>query len=268
MSADRLRSMRRRQRHDAARFFPLRLDEVLVAVHAGERRDRTMGPLCQEHGTPAGERRPEGDGGEGVTEIVLAVTEGSLAVLPCFAPVDGGERDQHEIRVAAHRCRPCALIERAAQLERLPIRRVMVHSRRACQARHSTTDDVCLGRVEVAARRIHAQRPPRSAELLPRREPKRMPEHVAECGRRQRRRRARGIEEPVVRDGSRKIVADRRGRRRVQGKGRSPAVGAERVRLRRPVQISKRLGEPVEVMLRAVVVMLNGRPRVGESQGD
>ena len=171
------------QRHDARRLFALGFDEVFVAVDARGRGNRTLRPGGQQRGAPSGEAGGDGHGRDGVSEVVLAVAERPLAVLPRFAPVNGRERDQHDVVSSADSAPPRVVVERASQFERVTVRRVVVDRRPVGQPGHGSAHDVGFGRVEVAARRVHAQRPPRRLEHLPRRQSQRVPEHVADGGR-------------------------------------------------------------------------------------
>jgi hypothetical protein len=92
-------------------------------------------------------------------------------------------------------------------------------------------DDVGFGRMKIAARRIDAQRPARAAEFLPRRESQRVAEQMADLG-----------------------VAWRGVGARRQRNFRCAAKRSERIRLRCPVQITKRSGKPMKVMFGAVVI--------------
>src|SRR5262245_15523787 len=89
-------------------------------------------------------------------------------------------------------------------------------------------DNVGFGWMEVAARRVHAQRPSRPAELFPGRQAERMAEDVR----------------------NHRPIGD-------EGGLRSAVEGAEGIRLRGPIEVAERPGEPREMMLRAVVVAVN-----------
>src|SRR5688572_25292414 len=110
-----------------------------------------------------------------MARVVLAVAEGALAVLPRLAPVDGGESDEERARGQAA-CEKRIELGWAvgAALERVAARRVMEKSRRFAQLRNAIDEEIALGGMQVAARRIHAQRPARAARLLPRRERERV----------------------------------------------------------------------------------------------
>src|SRR5262249_1686241 len=166
-----------------------------------------------------------------VTEIVLAVAERALAVLPGLAPVNRGERDEPRRRVADG-VRPDGRVERAAVLQRMTIGRVVPDT----AAGGAAADHVRFGGMQVAAGRIDAERPARAAELLPRRQAERMAQHAADRG------------EPGTRS------------RMMEERDWSADERTERSGLTRPVEISERAGEPREVMLGAVVVAVNDAP--------
>ena len=144
---------------------------------------------------PAERRRGDAHRADGMARVVLAVAEGALAVLPRLAPVDrrepsrnacGGKPRMRRASSAsgqsARRSRPCSR------------RRVMEQARRLAQLRDPADQHVALGGMQIAARRIHAQRPARAARLLPRRERERVfeqPRKRAQVHRRARHRAAR-----------------------------------------------------------------------------
>src|SRR5438128_594245 len=72
----------------AAGLLSLGVDEILVAIDAGKSAHVRMRPVRQHRRAPADKRGGHADGGDGVTEIVLAVSECAFAVLPCLAPVN------------------------------------------------------------------------------------------------------------------------------------------------------------------------------------
>ena len=145
-------------------------------------RDRAVRPRRLQRGTPPGEPAGHRQRRDGVTEIVLAVAERPLAVFPRFAPMNRRQRDEQDVRSAAERALPRAFVEQAAQFERVTIRGVVIDRRLISQSMQRAANDIRLGRVEVAAGRIDSERPPRRLEMLPRREPQRMPQHVANGG--------------------------------------------------------------------------------------
>src|SRR5437667_4843131 len=115
-----------------------------------------------------------------MTEVVLAVPKRALAVLPRFPPVNRRERDEPLRRFRSNDPPPFVRIERAPLLERMSIGGVVVHARSRRDPRRRTADDVRFRWMEIAAGRVHPERPARSAKLFPRREPERVPEDVAD----------------------------------------------------------------------------------------
>ncbi len=81
-------------RQDAAGLFAVGLGEICLAIDAGHRRDRAVGPRRQQHGPPPDEGGGDRHSRYGVTEVVLAVAKRSLAVFPRFAPMNGRQGDE------------------------------------------------------------------------------------------------------------------------------------------------------------------------------
>ena len=130
------------------------------------------------------------------------------------------------------RVEPRRVRTRQRSLERVPIRRVVIDGGRVADAGHGPGDHVGFGRMEVAARRVDAQRPPRLAELFPRRQPQRMPQDVSN---------------PSASCGLRVRMADRRQRRRprrASGAARRRRAGkrSERIAVGTPSRDSRATG--------------------------
>src|SRR5213596_1887675 len=159
-----------------------------------------------------------------MTEVVLAVPKRALAVLPRFAPVNRRERNEPLRGFQSNDPLPFIRIERAPLLERMSIGGVVVHARSRRDPRRRTADDVRFRWVEIAAGRVHPERPARSAKLLPRGEAERVPEDVA--------------------DGR----VNRAWPREQGALGRAVEM-AERIGLRCPIEIPERSGEAIEVVL-------------------
>src|SRR5947207_2683455 len=103
--------------------------------------------------------------------------------------------------------------------------------------------------MEVAARRVHAQRPAGTFEDLPRRESQRMAQKVAERRRRQRRGTNQAAAKELVVSGARKIAGRcRRIGSGVQRENGGAVERAERPRLRCPVEITERGSKSIEVV--------------------
>ena len=211
---------------EACRLFALGVDEVVVAIDSGQQRDVRVGPVRQDSRAQAGERGRDPDRRDGVTQVVLTVSKRAFAVLPRLAPMDGGQRD--EACRAASRRTPRRHAERAASLDHVPIRCVVIDRRHLAESWLRADDQVRFGRVEVAAGRIDAKGPSRAAELLPGRQAQRIPQEIGEH-----------------------MTGAGVGQRTL----RRAAVRPERIRLRRPIQITERLGEAVEIVLGAVVII-------------
>src|SRR5262245_38705018 len=93
--------------------------------------------------------------------IVLAVAERPLAVLPGLAPPDRGERNEKPV-ASGGKGGPLSAIEPRSALEPVLARRIVIHV--------AQPQEIRLGRMQVTARRVDAQRPARLAVLLPCRE--------------------------------------------------------------------------------------------------
>ena len=93
---ERIRAAGGAERHDAAGLFAFGLNEILVAVHAGQRRDCTVWPGRQQGGAPSYQRRCVAECSDGVSEVVLAIPKRAFAVLPRLTPMNRRERDNHD----------------------------------------------------------------------------------------------------------------------------------------------------------------------------
>ena len=196
--------------------------EVTLAIEAEERRHVVVAGRVEETRGPAQDRRRVADGAERVAHVVLAVAEGPLAVLPRLAPVDGGEADQEGAGGQQPRQRGRGG-RRPTVLEDVVAAQVVVQARG--DAVRLGDEQVALGRVEVAARGVGAQRPPGAAVLLPRGEAERQLEEGPERrpAERARRDRARPVE---IAPGGREVVAGQReldARRARRRSGTGPA---------------------------------------------
>ena len=103
-----------------------------------------------------------------VADIVLAVAERAVAVLPRLAPEDRGQADENRLfRQAVAPVQHNPLAQRAPDVRGQPRphlqavlgRGVVRDDRRVAQPGESAADQVALGRVQVAAGRVDAQRP-------------------------------------------------------------------------------------------------------------
>ena len=244
---------------DAAGLLPFGFEEIFVAIDAGCRGDVAVRPRRRQRATPSHDGGANRYGGYCVSHVVLAVAERALAVLPRFAPMNGGQRDEQHVRPSATGAIPRTRVEHAAHLERMTIRGVVIHRRLVGEARQRSADHIRFGGMEIPARRVDPQRPSRRLKTLPRRESERMPEHVADSSGTQLFRRhlepARLIE---ARAGGDIAGLMEREDRRI----RKPA---KRARLRCPVEMAERSGEPLEMMFRPVVVAIHCRELLAHS---
>jgi hypothetical protein len=118
-------------------------------------------------------------------------------------------------------------------------RRVVVHA--------AVADQVRLGRVEIAARRIDPERPAGAAKLLPGRQPQGTSEKGRDACVRDRCNRRRRVEQGVVRNIEGEDIP-------WKGNERRAGIAAERIGLCRPVKMTGRPGEAVEMVLRGLVI--------------
>src|SRR5207244_12410992 len=86
-------------------------------------------PAGQHARVRAGERGGTPDRRDGVAEIVLAVAEAALAVLPRLAPVNRGERNEPRGFIVADGAVPHCGVECAPFLERVTIRGIVINTR-------------------------------------------------------------------------------------------------------------------------------------------
>ncbi len=100
-----------------------------------------------------------------MSDVVLAVPEGALTVLPRLAPVNRCERDEKTFLTIEERL-PLVEGHGRALLNGMFARRVVQDA--------PVVDDVGLGGVKVAAGRIDAQRPARLSIGLPGGQPHRV----------------------------------------------------------------------------------------------
>ena len=95
-----------------------------------------------------------------MSDIVIAVSIGPLAVLPGPAPVDGGEGGQQSaLGEAVHERLPGFAREYAALFQNVLVWGVVINARLPAQMLERRDDDVALGRMQIAARWIAPQLP-------------------------------------------------------------------------------------------------------------
>jgi hypothetical protein len=138
-TSNRSRLRARPERDERFGFFRLGSARRADAEQAGERVAR--GSLQDAH-APTQRRRRDGERTERVTQVVLAVSERALAVLPRLAPSDRRETDEHALpfgKRAAMR-RQHFLGQLRAQLERVLARRVVRDERHGADALEGTAD--------------------------------------------------------------------------------------------------------------------------------
>src|SRR2546425_973388 len=147
---------------------------------------------------------------------------------------DTGSRDSSEIPSLAFEC--------TTALNDVPIGRVMPDARSLAEIRQRPCDDVSLGWMKVATRRVDTQRPAGIPKDLPGRESQRVPKKVSDAGRRDRSGGDQRVaKQLIVRDARQVIAAGGRPGRTgpgVQIENGRAVKRSEGTRLRRPVEIT------------------------------
>ena len=221
---------------------------IALAIDPQQPRDLGVPRLLEPAEPPA-----EGGGGvaqgpQGMAHVVLAVAIRALAVLPGLAPVDRGQA--HEEGVAGElgdQGAPHLAREPAPDLEPVIGGGVVEHRTGVRGVDHLRADDrVALRRVEVPARGVHAQRPARVLDLLPRRDPERVLEEPTD------RLQIGGVGSPTGRSEGVPGRAVGLGDRQLDGA--CPVVAAEGIGLVIPVEIAEAPGVAMDVVLGDLVV--------------
>src|SRR5205085_11102730 len=128
---------------NALGFLAFRVAEVRIAIESEQRTNLRIRPLRQQLHPPSEHRGGEPHRADRVPDVVLTVAEGAFAVLPCLAPDDRGQRDEKTTTIF--------IVERTSLFERMRARRVVTDA--------AVVHDPRFGRMQVAARGIHTQRP-------------------------------------------------------------------------------------------------------------
>jgi hypothetical protein len=223
---------------DAFRLFPLGAGEVRIPIDASHGSDLRIRPVREEHQAPAKERGSKAKRRHRVAGVMLAIAERPLSVFPGFPPVNRRQRHQKSW-IRAGKSLPRRGTQRGPLFERMLPRRIVVHA--------AVADQVRLGRVEIAARGIDPKRPSGAANLLPRRQPQGTSEEGRDACVRDRCHRRRRVEQGVIRNIGGKDVP-------WKGRERRAGVAAEGIGLGRPVEMTSRAGEAVEMVLRGLVI--------------
>ncbi|MNF65648.1 hypothetical protein D3C84_474150 [compost metagenome] len=222
---------------------------TIQAEHAVQTR---LGHPAQQAHLPAQRAGGDGQRGQGMAQIMLAVAIGALAVFPRLAPGDAGQRQQ----AAARRQRLgqlCGQWRRqfATHLQGMGVGRVMGEQGLVLQAA-GRQQQIGLGRVQIARRRIDPQRPTAAAGLLPGRQRQAVVEQLRQAGPVQRRRRAQ-------RRGEHRVVVGRLLLRPVpQLDQPGTGVTPKGRRLSRPLQLAGPGGEALRLVLAQLVIGAHG----------
>ena len=121
-----------------------------------------VGRFAQDMRAPAERRRGLSGRADRMAGVELTIAKGALAIFPGLAPRDGAEREQK----AAWR-KQISLFETGAGLQRVIERRVMIERRHLSAHIARSQNHPGFRRMQIAARRIVAQRPGRSLDALP-----------------------------------------------------------------------------------------------------
>jgi hypothetical protein len=207
---------------------------ILAPVYTEKSRKVVIRPFGQKPEGPPKERGGHPQRANGVPDVVLAIPEGTLAVLPCLAPVNRRERNEEALVTSEERL-PLIEGHDGPLLDCVFTRRVVKDA--------PIVDDVGFGWVEVAAGRIDAECPAGFSIGFPRGEPHRVAQEpgdrvsVQRCG--------VAVSSPIA-------VSHLFVRKRNQARA---GIAPEGVGLRRPIQIPARSGETTEMVLGGLVII-------------
>ncbi len=189
------------------RVLALGAREVLGPVQPEQVFDRLVGQAMQQPSAPAQGRGGDPQRADRVSRVMLAIAECALAVLPRLAPVDRREPDQKGLRrESAHQRREQRHAAVRSPFEPVLARRVVVQARSVAKPGQRVDQQVALGRMQVAARRIAAQRPARGAGLLPGGDGQRVLQQARQRADRERRARHRTATVQVVVAGRQRLL--------------------------------------------------------------
>ncbi len=228
----------------AIRFLALGVEKVGGAVKTQHRGDILVRCRIEHARLPSEGRSRVAHRGDGVPAVMMAVAERAHPILPCLAPVDRCDTDQHATCQWRGWCFPAR-----ALLQDVIAAVVVIDA--AFQTRKVGCDEIALGRMQVPAGGIAAQRPGGVAQRLPRRDRERQ-----------------------LKDNGNRVACERRGHgqaarpqsietcgQAVRGKreleARRAVVAPKRIRLVRPVEVPGPGREAAQVMLAALVVIEN-----------
>ncbi|OGA06236.1 MAG: hypothetical protein A3I00_02210 [Betaproteobacteria bacterium RIFCSPLOWO2_02_FULL_64_12] len=151
---------------EALRDFRFGALEILAAIEAQEAGDLRIARLPEQPRFPSNRRGGIGDGGDGVTAVLLTIAERAHAVFPGLAPDDAGQPDDDPAARRRRRNSPFP-----AQLQHVIPAEVVIDPRG--DSRNADGRNIAFGRMQVSTGRIAAQRPGSAAVGFPRRQPER-----------------------------------------------------------------------------------------------
>ena len=222
-----------------------------TAIESEQCRDLSVAWRGEQARAPTQRGRSVAHRGDGVAAVVLAVAKRAHAIFPGFAPGYAREPNCHPVKLDR-------LVPSPATLERVVAAHVVIDARR--KARHGAGHEIALGRMQVAARGIAAQRPGSIAVGFPSRNAQRQLEQnrdrfEAESLRRRQRAAAQ------------RAIARLKGvRKQRQLDSHRAFIAAKRIRLIGPVETAGPRRIAVQAMLAALVVI--GERVVGHGRDD
>ena len=232
-------------------LFPLRAGVVLVTIETQQRRELRIGPPWQQlrGAIRAGPRRAVTRQWRARRHAGSTGTRARRTSTPSRQWMDVN---------ATRKAVPSSSAASSAASKTTSLFECVVTSGVVAYA--SRTDHVGLGRMEITARRVDAQRPARRAVLLPRRQPHRAAQKLADLSAPLT---SAGLALPSnsASYGTSSASASAR-----QLDGGCVAVPPEWIRLGRPVEITERPRKAVEMMLRLVVVAEGRTPSYFDSR--
>ncbi len=132
----------------------LGLDPAL-AVDAEQARELGVGHAFEQPRVPPEPRGRDHEGANGVSDVMVAVAEGPLTILPGLAPMYRGEPDeQASWRKLTGERGPGLVGQLRAPLERVLVRRVVIDGWFRMKTLDGPGDEITLGGMEVPARRV------------------------------------------------------------------------------------------------------------------
>ena len=155
-------------RADGDQYIGLLRFRGVLSTGAQEARQLSRGQVVHQSRLPPQRSGGDGDCGDGVTEVMLAIAKGALPVLPRLPPMNRGQPDEDRLgRTSLAQRLPQRHANLRPDLERMFLRCIVAAHRNRTEIIHRTAEQVALGRVQVAARRVDPERPSGPTRALP-----------------------------------------------------------------------------------------------------